>query len=179
MTLSKTVGTAALALAVMLVAGALNLTPAAAQEETFTPEHMKAAEAAVEATRSNYGFDEILPIVASQTKQQLVRQNPEFAREIDAMVNDVALSMAGKRVDLDKMIEEIWARRFTKEELDEITAFYTSPVGAKLAEKSAELSTLSIGAAREYRNQLGIDMLEQAQKEMEKIAAAAPEKKAE
>ena len=173
MKLFSIAGIASLALAVALAASTLAPHSATAQDQSFAPEHLKAAAGAIAATRSDVGFDEILPIVADETKTLLMQSNPEYAREIDAMVTEVAIKLAVKRPELDRTLQEVWARRFSAEELNQITAFYTSPVGAKLAEKTPELSALSIGAARKFREDLGTEMLSLARPEMDKIKAPA------
>jgi len=163
----------------LLFVGSLNgvVTSPALSQESFTNEHLASAAAAIKATRSAEGFDEILPVVADDTKTLLMQSNPEFAREIDVMVTEVAIDLAVRRPDLDRTIQEVWARRFTKEELDEITKFYTTPVGAKLAEKSPELGSLAIGAAREWREKIGEEMLNASRKRLEAVAAPDPNAK--
>ena len=47
-------------------------------------------------------------------------------------VDEKALALAPRRADLEKEAAAIYAKVFTVEEMDAITAFYTSPAGLKL-----------------------------------------------
>lgn len=164
------------ALAVAVASGMLATVPASAQDapqppaqaaqESFTPEQLRLAQQVVEATRSGTSFDDILPTVAEQTKGLFIRQNPSVAQEIEAVTNAVAIKLAARRVELDRTVQEVWARRFSVEELRQIVAFYQTPAGTKLAELGPEILALSVGAARQWGEQISSDMVDQVRAEL-------------
>ena len=106
---------------------------AAGDQETFTKEHLHAARAAIEGGNAFRSFDDILPVIADKTRTLFIRTNPSATKVIDEVTNEVALKLANRRPELDRTIMEVWARRFSTEELNEIAAFYQSPVGKKFA----------------------------------------------
>ena len=167
-------GVRPLALGLALALGAVAALPvlapreATAQEATFTPEHMKLARQAILVTKSEGAFSDILPVIADQTKAMFTRSNPALAAEIEAVTTEIAIDLAAKRRDLDITIQEVWARRFTEDELREIIAFYETPVGTKLAELSPEILALAIGAAKQWSDELSTVMVTRVREEMQK-----------
>ncbi|WP_334176361.1 DUF2059 domain-containing protein [Pseudoxanthobacter sp.] len=167
---------------ILALAGAFAAGPALAQSDapaagqaaakdaprTYSPEILSLAQQAIDASQSVAGFDEILPRVAEQTKALYVRSNPLLASDIDAVTNEVALSLAPQRRELDRTLEEVWANRFSADELKEIIAFYQSPVGKKLAQLSPEIVALSIGAAKQWQDKIATEMMTQVRIALQK-----------
>ena len=139
-----------------------------AMAETYSKEHLAAARAAVDAAKVTEGFDEILIAVTSQTKQTLVRRAPSSSAQIEEVTNAVALELAPKRAELGQQIQEIWAGRFTKAELDEITKFYSSPVGQKFTKEIPAISQLITMAAQVWQKKISDEMVSKIRAEMKK-----------
>jgi len=97
-----------------------------------TPEQIKAARAAINAVGATTKFDVILPTIAEQLKQQLIQATPNFEPVINEIVDAKAIEFAKRRSDLENEAAKVYATSFTIEELNAITAFYTSPAGKKL-----------------------------------------------
>lgn len=157
------------ALFAALVAGWLVAGPVAAQQnqpvpadENFSETHLALAQDIVRLTRSDEAFDDILPRLAEQTQTIFTRANPALTREIEETVLEVALEMAGRRAELARTIQLIWARRFTEAELAELKEFFQSEVGAKFTELTPVITALSIGAARQWEQQLSQEMVNTA-----------------
>lgn len=136
------------------------------QQESFTPEQLRLAQEAILASGSNETFDEILPTVAEQTKTVFLRTNPALAADIEEATTEVAIRMAQQRPALDRTVQEIWARRFTNEELQAIIDFYRSPAGSKLAKIGPDIVMLSAGAARQWGDRLSSEMITEVRAEM-------------
>ncbi|WP_310622145.1 DUF2059 domain-containing protein [Flexibacterium corallicola] len=151
--------------AAAMLAGAVMVSPVTAQE-TIAPSHLQAAKTAIKATKSTDGFDNILPDIAERTRTLFIRNNPSLGVEIDTVVTDVAMQLVSRRAELDKVIAEVWARRFSEEELSQITAFYRTEAGSKLADLTKELSALSIGAAKQWSDAISTEMVTLARKEI-------------
>jgi len=154
--------------AVMMVA---SYTPAAAEDE-FTESHLNAAREVVAVTDSLSTFDDILPLLAEQTRTLFIQSDPSRTQEVIDVTNDVALQLAAKRGDLNGIIYEVWARRFTEEELRELAVFYQSPLGAKLTKNGPTITALSIGAARQWQDAISTEMVSLVREELDKRAAA-------
>ena len=139
-----------------------------AMAETYTKEHLAAARAAIVAAKVTEGLDEILIGTTAQTKQVLVRRAPAASTQIEEATNAVALELAPKRAELDQQIQEIWAGRFTKEELDEITKFYSSTVGQKFTKEIPAISQAISMAAQIWQKKIGDEMITKVRAEMKK-----------
>lgn len=140
----------------------------AAMAEDYAKDHLAAAKAAIVAAKVNQGFDDILIGVTAQTKQVLVRRAPAAASQIEEVTNAAALELVAKRADLDRQVEEIWAARFTKGELEEIAKFYNSPVGQKFTKEIAPISQLIGAAVQVWQKKIGDEMVAKVRAEMKK-----------
>lgn len=153
----------------MLAAVTVATGPAWSQEDAQIPRaHMALAQQAIELSGAAAGFDDILPLVAEQTKGLFIRSNPALTAEIEDVTDEVALEFARKRADLDIIIQGVWARRFSEAELSELIAFYQTPVGTKLARLSPEMLALSVGAAKQWSDELSVTLVTRVREEMQK-----------
>jgi hypothetical protein len=133
-----------------------NTTPA---DDEFAASHLQAAQRLVDLTQSDDRFDEILPRIAEQTQSVFTRTNPALTREIEDTVMEVALELAGQRVELARTIQLIWARRFTEAEINQLIDFFSSDLGRKFTENTPVITALSIGAARQWEQELSQEMV--------------------
>ena len=104
-----------LAAAALVVA---SLGAGSALADDASPEHIKAARATI----------------AGQIKQQLIQATPNFEPVITEIVDEKAIEIAARRADLEQEAAKVYAQTFTMDELNAITAFYTSAAGKKLLE---------------------------------------------
>jgi len=146
---------------------AVSLTTGAMAQD-YAKDHLAAAKAAISASKVTEGFDEILIGVAAQTKQTLVRRAPAASSQIEEVTNAVALEMVPRRADLDTQIQQIWAGRFSKAELEEIAKFYNSPVGQKLSKEMGELSQLIVMSVQVWQKKVADEMSTKVRAEMKK-----------
>ncbi len=137
------------------------------QAEKISDAHLAAARRAVIAAQALQSFDDILPMLAEQTKTIFVRSDPSLTSVIDDVTTDVALKLADRRPDLDHVVYEVWARRLSEDELNKIADFYESPVGQKLADLGPELTALSVGAARQWQDRMSTEMVAMVRQELE------------
>jgi hypothetical protein len=118
-----------LAAAAIVVAG---LGAGSALADDPSPEHIKAARATIAAVGATANFDTILPTIAGQIKEQLIQATPNYEPVITEIVDAEAIKIAARRSNLEQEAAKVYAQSFTVEELNAITAFYTSEVGKKL-----------------------------------------------
>lgn len=119
--------------------------PAAAQD--VSEEAMTAARSAIGALGATDQFDNILPNAAEALKSSLIQANPNFQEVISATVDEMAIEIAGRRGDLEREAAMIYATSFTTEELNAITAFYSSDAGKKLLENGPVVTRELLKAA--------------------------------
>lgn len=148
------------------------LAPLNAQAQEFSESHIDAARKVVTATKALSSFDDILPILAEQTRTLFIQSDPSRTQEVIDVSTEVALKLAPKRTELNNTIYEVWARRFSEEELLQLAEFYQSPIGTKLAENGPTITALAIGAARQWQDKISTEMVALVREELDKRAAA-------
>lgn len=102
-----------------------------ASAQDVSPEHIAAANNALKALGITEQFDEILPNQADLVQAQMIQVYPNYHDLISEVVTDTAIALAPRRADLENEAGQIYAKVFTQEELDAISAFYDSDVGKK------------------------------------------------
>jgi uncharacterized protein len=152
--------------AAALIAFALAGATAHAQEQ-LSDSHRAAARAAIAALGATDQFDQILPGTAEQLKAALIQSTPNFEAEISSTIDDVAVSLASRRGDLEREAAEIYARTFTEEELNAITEFYTSPAGLKLLENGITVTQELMRSAEIWATGISRDLAVEADAALE------------
>lgn len=113
------------------------------------PARAKAAEELLVAMKADKTLDDTI----AQMLDAQVKQNPAIAKFRPAMEK-----FFRKYMSWDSLKDEmtaLYAEEFTADELAELTRFYKSPVGQKMAEKTPKLAAkgMEIGMARVQKNQ--------------------------
>lgn len=85
----------------------------------------------------------------SLTKQQ----QPEVPSEFWTTMEDEMLKTSIK--DLIELLVPIYQKHLTLEDINELTAFYQSPVGKKFAEKTPLITQESIAAGQQWGMKIG------------------------
>ncbi|MEP0508048.1 MAG: hypothetical protein ABJD38_04955, partial [Aurantimonas coralicida] len=98
-------------------AALLLVLPANAIAQEYTESHLAAARDTIEAIDATDQFDNILMNAATQTKSELIPNNPDMEEKISAMVDDRALALASRRAALENEVARVYAKLFTEEEL--------------------------------------------------------------
>lgn len=106
-----------------------------------------AARELIGAMRAVEGVREALPMLAGSIRSIIVKANPATEDDIDEALAALHGRMAAQVDDLVDEIAPVYARGFTREELESMTAFYRSPAGARLAAMQPQMlqATVAIG----------------------------------
>ena len=143
-----------LVLAGCLLAGAPALVPTALAQSVApaaaSPDgeaRLAAARRLMQATGATALAGQLVDALEQQLVALLAQANPGREAEVRSIVTDLLLPEFRARVgELEGPTERIWAAAFTAAEMDEIIAFYATPVGRKalsvmpqLAQRSTEL----------------------------------------
>ena len=112
--------------------------PAMAQE--VPPEQLALARQYIDLTDRAAVYEVTLVEIGIGTLQRITSQNPELAEEADKAVGRVLSTYQDRKGELLDQFARLYAIRFTAEELQQIVAFYESPVGSKLAATNTEVN---------------------------------------
>jgi uncharacterized protein len=140
----------------------------AARADEVTPGHLAAARAAIDAAQNFKGFDNLLPLLAQQTQNRLIRLRPDQHELISQTVDQEALELAARRVDLDNDVARIMAKYFTEEELQQIAAFYKTTAGAKFAELLPKVSSEALQTVKGWSDRVGEELYEKSVEQLKK-----------
>jgi hypothetical protein len=127
------------ALLISLALGAPAL-PAAAQETELAPEHLALARKYVDLTDKSGIYEVALVETAVRTMRTIVSQNPEIVDPVNEAITKTLDVYRTRKGDLMDQFARVYALTFTPEELQQIVAFYETPVGTKLATANAALN---------------------------------------
>lgn len=165
----------ALALAGIAVAGLSGSNRLAAQEATqpqnkegmeFSESHIKAAKEALAASEATSQLDILLPNMGETAKQQLIDNRPDAADQLSAIVDEITISLAPRRGDLELEIARLYASIFTEEELLAIAEFYRTPAGRKLKAATPAIVNGMRQAARVWTAGIQRDLAEEIGKKV-------------
>ncbi len=145
----------AAALAILLSGAAFSIS-ASAQE--IPADHLKAARDAIASLNATDRFDAILPNLAERLKNEYTVASPNFQTQITKTVEAEALALAPRRADLEKEVAVTFAKSFTVDELKQIAAFYSSPVGKKYLQTLPLVQRETIRAAEIWANGISRDL---------------------
>jgi hypothetical protein len=155
----------------VLLAGAFSL-PVRAQE--VSEEHLAAARDALASINATDRYDNILPSLAERLKAEFIQASPNFQEQISAGVDEVALSLASRRADLEREAATIYAKTFTLEELKAISGFYASEAGKKLLTNGPLVSRELGKAAEIWANGISRDLTAQSTQKLRGVIDATP-----
>ena len=157
------------------IALAMAFAVAAPAQDAPSASHVEAAREAVDAIGATRQFDSILISTALNLKTRLIQDNPDQEAIISATVDETALSLAGRRADLENEAARIYARLFTEEELTAIAEFYRSDAGQKLIANGPAATRGVLQAADIWSRGVARDLAEAAGAQLrERIGGAAP-----
>ncbi|MDQ0470924.1 DUF2059 domain-containing protein [Labrys wisconsinensis] len=144
--------------------------PAAAAPATppAAPSHTAAAVAFLKAAQLTKGFEEMIPAFADQVRLRYVGQRPEVAD----IINDVTISLIPEFVkrqdDLVTALAKLYTDRFSEDELNQLTQFYQTPLGTKLAATQPAILQASVPIVQEWSRKLTTDMAVRIRDEVKK-----------
>ena len=150
--------------AVLGIALAASSSYASAQEVSAS--HLAVALDVVKSAKASRGFDNVLPQLAAQAQDRLIRIRPDMFKQIADTVEAVALKLAVRRNDLDTDVARVWAKHFSEEELQTIATFYKSAAGQKFADVGSLVYAESLTAVQRWSDRVGDELIDNAKKEL-------------
>jgi hypothetical protein len=111
-----------------------------AQAQELSPEHLDLARRYIELTDKSGIYEVSLVSTAVDTMSTILRQNPDIADPVNTAIEKTLEGYKGNKGQLMDQFARVYALTFSMEELQQIVAFYESPVGSKLATANAQLN---------------------------------------
>jgi hypothetical protein len=139
------------------------------------PERMALAMKLVALSGTARIFDDVLPTVAEQAKNQFIRANPQMQLGIIAVVDRIAVQLVSRRPELDQYLARVWASGFTDEEMQNLIDFFSSDTGKKFSVALPQILVVQTSAAQEWGKSVSEELSVKVQAELKAAMAAEQE----
>lgn len=163
--------TCSAALRAVLIGAALVLTlsaaPAAAQKPSAAA--IATAKQIIALKGGDNIFSPIIPSVIEQSKSMFEQQNPALSKDLATVAAQLRTEFAPKLDQVTDHVAEIYASRFTEQELNEILKFYSTPLGKKIIAQEPQAFAEGINYAREWASKLSDEVISRMRAEMKKM----------
>ncbi len=142
--------------------------PAATAAKPVTPEHLALARAVLDFTGAGKSFDSVVTKLLVDARQSIIRTSPTLQPDLDVVISDLNTKMKNSDEELINKIAAVYAQKLSEAELKDIVAFYQSPAGQKMTSSMPEILRESYGLAREWSQQMSVEIMKQVRAEMKK-----------
>jgi uncharacterized protein len=150
----------------MLAFTLLCATPAASQ--TASPEATAAARELLESLGMTDQYQTIVPSVLKQLLAAIAQSRPDVERELNALMPLMLEFAEERRAVLIETTAAIYIRRFTVEEMRQLTAFYRQPVGQKLLENLPAINKEQFQVGQQFGHFVAAELKERIIEELRK-----------
>ncbi|MCL6229628.1 DUF2059 domain-containing protein [Bartonella bilalgolemii] len=134
--------------------------------QDMSEKHLNSAQNVINAIRATDQFDSFLPMAARDIKEKLISTDPNLEKNIATIVDKQALALAKRRADLEKEVAHVYAKHFSEEELDKISAFYSSDVGKKFLMKVPDVARDAYSVFDAWCSTIMQNLIKNVEKEM-------------
>ena len=157
----------------VLLAAMLAATPLAANAADEAA--LEQARLVIRKTNALALTEQVLPIIATQIVGLLRNANPAQGDLAQKIFEEYGLPTFRKRMpEMGEVIAQVYANRFTADELRQVGAFYDTSVGRKLIDQMPGLTQDSMAAGAAWGQSVAQDVLKQMMPELEKRGLKAP-----
>jgi len=144
----------------LLMMTVLLISPVRAQSQGTDAE--AAARELVTTIKLDEQFKAMLPMIFKSLKPAIVQNRPDVDRDYDALVPIAIAKMSARVNELEDALAAIYASNFSAAELRDLIAFYKSPTGQKMLQKTPSIAQQTMAAGQKFGQSAGAE----AQKEM-------------
>lgn len=113
-------------------------------------------------------FEAVIPGVIEKSKATLLQVNPNLFKDINDVATNLRKEFAPRLDALRTEIAQIYATRFTEQEMKDTLAFYKSPLGKKILSEEPAFVDRSMSAAQDWAIKLNDEALQRFRAEMRK-----------
>src|SRR5919206_429881 len=137
-----------LAAAVIIVA----IFAVASRAEEPTPQAVAVAKELVILKGSTQVWDAVVPGVIEQAKGVFLQTNPALSKELNDVAAQLRAEFAPRSSQIVDQIAQLYAQRFTIQELKDALAFYKSALGKKIVTEEPRIVDDSLRRVQQWTN---------------------------
>ncbi|WP_156467897.1 MULTISPECIES: DUF2059 domain-containing protein [unclassified Methylobacterium] len=139
----------------------------AAQQPTYTPNHLALAREVTLSSGIARSFDSILPAFGQQIKQAAITR-PDLTKDLDEVLTSLAPEMELQKQMMIETAAKIYASRLSEAELTEIVAFFHSAAGKRYVETQPQVLDEIVQAMQNWTQGVSEYMMVRVRAEMGK-----------
>ncbi len=129
---------------------------------------MAAARELVQAAHAADNVKMMMPLLMQQLKPAIVQGRANVEKDYDAIVPQLLQSMAARSDAFAEAVSVVYAHNLTLEELQQLTAFYRSPIGQKFLEKMPMIVQESLAAGQKFGQEVALELRDHMLEELRK-----------
>jgi hypothetical protein len=161
---------------VLCAAGVLSVAfagPLTAQQKSApapapSPAAMLMAKEIIDLKGAGTAFDPLIRGVIEYHKNFLINTNPNLARDIDLVANNLLKELEPRKVELQQQLARTYAQHFTEQELKDAIAFYRTPLGKKLVTEEPKAMEETMKAADTWSRKFAEEVVAKLRAELKK-----------
>jgi hypothetical protein len=151
--LSRILPAAGLALGLVLAGLPAGAQQAAPPLKQASPAAIAAAKEILTMKNARAMYANAVPGIVQQTKDQLMQSNINYQKDLNEVAVIVAQKFAGREKEIGDGMANVYANKFTEQELKDLVTFYKSPLGQKLLTSEPEAIQLSMSYMNQWAQQ--------------------------
>jgi hypothetical protein len=151
---------------VLFAAVLLLMVPARAQSPS--PDALAAAKELVTAMNLSEQFKALMPMIMKNLKPAIVQGRNDVDRDYEAMTPILLEWFQARMGELSEAVAIVYSSNFSAEDLRAVTAFYKTPAGQKLLEKTPVVTQQTMAAGQKFGQSVAADMQKRIIEELRK-----------
>jgi hypothetical protein len=113
-------------------------------------------------------FEPVIVSVVEQTKGALLQTNPQLAKDLNDVAQQLRTEFAPRRDELMTYAAKLYAERFSEQELKDMLAFYKSPLGKKMTTVEPQVLDETFNYIQQWGQRVSEDVMNRFRAEMKK-----------
>ena len=133
-----------------------------------SPDRIAAARELMTVAGSIRQFDQFMPAISAQLTKTFIALAPHAEAQIREVMAEVVKRMSDRKLVLIDQVAALYAKELTLEELNALTAFYKSPVGAKFVSIQPVILQQTMAIGQKWGSEIGREIDQEMRRELQK-----------
>src|SRR4051794_30734762 len=147
---------------------ACHLLAGAAQAQPATPAALAIAKELVDLKGAAQMVDPVVTGVVEQTKGALLQTNPQLAKDLADVGNQLRNEFAPRRAEVIDAVAKAYAARFTEQELKDVVTFYKTAAGKKMLAQEPLVLDETFSFIQQWQGRFSEEVMSRFRAEMKK-----------
>jgi hypothetical protein len=130
------------------------------------PDRLAAARDLLQATNTDAQFSTVIPMMFGQLKQSIPPSGPKMQEELDKVFAEIQTQFIERRNEVLDQIANLYAAKFTADEMKALADFYRSPIGQKFIAAVPELTAEAMKMGNIWGRRIAMDAERKVRDEM-------------